>query len=102
MSLSEMQRVYRLLKEAREMGVIPWSWIADETQELERAASWNDPKEFAESAARQCRLDFWNQQPSRCEVWSEKGTIRGVLQPVLDTYGVVLSSHVWLRHCNCR
>ena len=24
----------------------------------------------------------------RVEVWSEKGTIRGVLQPVLDKYGV--------------
>jgi hypothetical protein len=35
-----MQRVYRLLKEGREMGVIPWSWIADETRELERAATW--------------------------------------------------------------
>jgi hypothetical protein len=88
MSQPDMQRVYRLLKEAREMGVIPWSWIVDETRELERAASWNDPKEFAESAARQYRLDFWKQQPSRCEVWSEKGTIRGVLQPVLDEYGV--------------
>ena len=24
----------------------------------------------------------------RVEVWSEKGTIRGVLKPVLDEYGV--------------
>jgi hypothetical protein len=27
-------------------------------------------------------------QPVRCEVWSEKGTVRGVLQPVLDKYAV--------------
>ena len=26
-----MQRVYRLLKEAREKGTIPWEWIVDET-----------------------------------------------------------------------
>jgi hypothetical protein len=32
--------------------------------------------------------DFWNQQPVRCEVWSEKGTVRGVLAPVLDQYAV--------------
>jgi hypothetical protein len=87
-SMSEMKKVYRLLKEAREQGMIPWEWIVDETRQLERAASWNNPEEFAESAARQYRLDFWKQQPSRCEVWSEKGTIRGVLQPVLDKYGV--------------
>ena len=88
MSDSDMQRVYRLLKEAREQGMIPWGCIVDETREFERAPSWDDPGEFAESAARQYRLDFWKQQPSRCEVWSEKGTIRGVLQPVLDKYGV--------------
>jgi hypothetical protein len=88
MSEREMKKVYRLLKEAREQGIIPWGWICDETRELERAPSWNHPKEFAESAARQYRRDFWKQQPSRCEVWSEKGTIRGVLQPVLDKYGV--------------
>ena len=34
------------------------------------------------------RRDYWNQQPVRVEVWSEKGTVRGVLQPVLDEYGV--------------
>jgi hypothetical protein len=88
MSVSEMQRVYRLLKEARERGIIPWEHIVDETRQLERAPSWRNPKAFAESAARQYRRDFWEQQPSRCEVWSEKGTIRGVLQPVLDQYGV--------------
>src|SRR5262249_15751575 len=27
-------------------------------------------------------------QPVRCEVWSEKGTVRGVLAPVLDHYAV--------------
>jgi hypothetical protein len=83
MAESEVKKVYRLVKEARERGIFPWEWIVDETRELERAPSWNNPEEFAESAARQYRRDFWKQQPSRCEVWSEKGTIRGVLQPVL-------------------
>jgi hypothetical protein len=34
------------------------------------------------------RRDFWNQQPHRVQVWSEKGTVRGVLQPVLDHLAV--------------
>lgn len=38
--------------------------------------------------SRSYRRDFWTQQPVRVEVWSEKGTVRGVLQPVLDEYGV--------------
>jgi hypothetical protein len=88
MSRSEMQRVYRLLKEAREAGFIPWEWIVDESRELERRASWSDPEAYALAVIRSYRRDYWDQQDVRVEVWSEKGTIRGVLGPVLDEYGV--------------
>ena len=88
MSTNEMQRVYRLLKEAREEGIIPWDWIVDETREIERVATWDDPDDFARTMAESYRRDFWNQQPHRVQVWSEKGTVRGVLQPVLDEYAV--------------
>ena len=43
MAANEMQRVYRLLKEAREQGMIPWEWIVDETRALERTSTWDDP-----------------------------------------------------------
>jgi hypothetical protein len=88
MSRNAMQTVYRLLKEARERGIIPWKWIVDETRELERCPTWDDPDQYARVVARSYRRDFWNQQPVRVEVWSEKGTIRGVLAPVLDRYAV--------------
>ncbi len=88
MSKNDMQAVYRLLKEAREEGTIPWEWIVDETRELEQVATWDDPAQYILAVARSYRRDFWQQQPERVEVWSEKGTIRGVLQPVLDEYGV--------------
>jgi hypothetical protein len=88
MAKNEMQRVYRLLKEARERGDIPWEWIVDETRALERTPTWDDPAQYARCVARSYRRDFWNQQPVRCEVWSEKGTVRGVLGPVLDHYAV--------------
>jgi hypothetical protein len=55
---------------------------------LERVPTWADPADFAHCAARSYRRDFWNQQPHRVQVWSEKGTVRGVLQPVLDEYAV--------------
>ena len=83
-----MQRVYRLLKEAREQGDIPWEWIVDETRTRERVPTWADPAAYVRTVARSYRRDFWSQQPRRVEVWSEKGTIRGVLQPVLDQYAV--------------
>jgi hypothetical protein len=88
MSVNEMQKVYRLLRIAREQGDIPWEWIVDETRELERVSTWDDPEQYARTVARSYRRDFWNQQPVRVEVWSEKGTIRGVLKPVLDHYAV--------------
>jgi hypothetical protein len=88
MATREMQRVYRLLKEARERGLIPWPWIVDETRELERAPSWRDPADYVRTVSRSYRRDFWSQQPVRVEVWSEKGTVRGVLDPVLHHYGV--------------
>jgi hypothetical protein len=88
MSPNDMQRVYRLLREARENGEIPWNWIVDETRRLERVSTWSNPASYARCVARSYRRDFWDQQPARVEVWSEKGTVRGVLQPVLDEYGV--------------
>jgi len=88
MATSEMQRVYRLLKLAREQGDIPWEWIVDETRSLERTSTWSNPTEYARCVARSYRRDFWAQQPVRVEVWSEKGTVRGVLAPVLDRYAI--------------
>ena len=88
MARSEMARVYRLLKEARERDLISWDWIVDETRSIERVSTWANPAAYAREVARSYRRDFWDQQSVRCEVWSEKGTVRGVLAPVLDEYAV--------------
>lgn len=88
MSRNCMQGVYRLLKEAREEGTIPWEWIVDETREIEQVATWDNVDEYMRVTARDYRRDFWQQQPERVQVWSEKGTVRGLLQPVLDELGV--------------
>jgi hypothetical protein len=88
MGTGDMQRVYRLLRIAREQGDIPWHWIVDETRGIERVATWDNPEDYARCVARSYRRDFWNQQPHRVQVWSEKGTVRGVLDPVLEDYAV--------------
>jgi hypothetical protein len=88
MSRPDMRRVYRLLLVAREQGIIPWEWIVDETRGLEVRSSWADPAAFVRTVSRAYRRDFWMQQPLRVEIWSEKGTVRGVLAPVLNAYGV--------------
>jgi hypothetical protein len=84
--MSEMPKVYRALKAAREDGTIPWPWIIDETRELELISTWDDPRHCA--AGFFYRRDLWQTQPQQVEVWSEKGTVRGVLWPVLSRLGV--------------
>lgn len=88
MKKSETNRVSVQLTWARETGLIPWEWIADETRDAERVSMWGDPTAFVETVKRSYRRDRWVSQPLRLECWSEKGTVRGTLAPVLHEYGV--------------
>ena len=88
MSKNETTKVSKQLVWAREEGIIPWSWIVDETREAERVISWSDPDAILESAVTQYRKDYWESQPEWVEVWSEKGTVRGSIASILKTYGV--------------
>lgn len=88
MSKGETNRVSTQLRDAREQATIPWEWIVDETREAERVYAWKDPAAFVQTVKRAYRRDRWVDQPYRIEVWSEKGTVRGTLAPVLQQYGV--------------
>jgi hypothetical protein len=88
MGKSSTNSVSRLLTKAREDGEIPWEWIVDESREAEGAGRWNNPDELIDCWVRGYRKDYWQDQDYRVEVWSEKGTVRGTLGPVLDEYGV--------------
>ena len=88
MKRADMARVYRLLLIGREQGIVPWDSVVDETRELERVPTWANPDHYARIVAQSYRRDFWDQQPTRVEVWSEKGTVRGVLAPVLNALAV--------------
>lgn len=88
MSVKSTQNVSRILVDARERGEIDWSLIVDETREVEVVSSWTDPTVLMNAAARQYRRDRWAEQPCRVEVWSEKGTVRGTIKPILDKYGI--------------
>lgn len=88
MSKSSTNRVGTQLVYARENGLIDWRWIVDETRGGERVGLWSSPNEIIDAAVRGYRRDYWQEQPKRVEVWSEKGTVRGTLAPVLEEYGV--------------
>lgn len=82
------KRVSAALVYAREHEIVPWEWIVDETREAEYGGGWENPGAFVEAAKRSYRRNRWATQPQRVEVWSEKGTVRGTLAPVLQEYGV--------------
>ena len=83
------KRVSAQLVDAREAELIPWEWFVDETREAERQATgWTDPAAYMRTVLWSYKRDRWNLQPCTVEVWSEKGTVRGILQPVLREYGV--------------
>ena len=88
MSKGSTGKVSKQLVYARENGIIPWEWIVDETRAAEKVLTWTDPDERINAAVRNYRRDYWQEQPYRIEVWSEKGTVRGTLAPILDEFGV--------------
>ena len=85
-SMARMPKVYRDLTNARKDGIIPWEWVVDETRELEKIGVWKSGAMFARGFF--FRRDLWQTQKQTVEVWSEKGTVRGVLWPILAKWGV--------------
>jgi hypothetical protein len=81
-------RVSTQLVYAREQGIVPWDWIVDEAREEERVLVWDDIEECVRHTQATYRRDYWLDQPVRVGVWSEKGTVRGTLAPVIDSYQV--------------
>src|ERR1700730_7863043 len=60
MGAKNTSNVSRLLVKARENGIIPWSWIVDETRQEERASTWDGLGDFGEVVTRSYRKDFWH------------------------------------------
>jgi hypothetical protein len=88
MSKGSTNKVSKQLVYAREQGLINWDWIVDESRSAETITSWKDTDSIINAAVRGYRRDSWQEQPNRIEIWSEKGTVRGTLNPILEKYGV--------------
>jgi hypothetical protein len=92
MSTKSTKKVSQQLTDARKRNICgwgdDWQWIVDETREAERTAQWRDPQSLIDSAVRHYRRDNWRDQPVDVELWSEKGTVRGICAPVLKEFGI--------------
>lgn len=83
-----VRNVSRMIVIAREKGVIPWGWIVDDTRREKYFPKWNGLEDFGEHVVSQYRSNFWQHQDSWIKVFSEKGTIIGIVQPVLAEFAV--------------
>ena len=88
MAKKHTAEVSRILVNAREDGDIPWEWIVDETRDLEGGGGWDSLEEFGEAMLSGYRKNRWLDQDTRVELWSEKGTVRGLLAPIIDRYQI--------------
>lgn len=88
MEKANTDKMSDLLARAREEGSVPWEYIVDDGRRPTRAEVWTAPNMFAETVKACFRLDPWESQPVRVEVWAEKGTIAGILAPVLEDLAV--------------
>ena len=88
MATNETQKVSRIMTDMRERGSLDWTLIVDGSRAVDRANVWRDPSQIIRSAVSSYRRDYWQDQPTLVEVWSEKSTVHGVLSPVLNEFGV--------------
>jgi hypothetical protein len=88
MEVSQTQRISRITTAMREAETLDWTKIVDDSRMVARARTWDDPNSIIRAAVEGYRRDYWQDQPIIVEVWSEKGTVQGVLAPVLDDLGV--------------
>ena len=58
---------------------------------------WRDLGDYRGAVLNSYRRDVWRNQPVRIDVWSEKGTVRGTLAPVLNDLRVTFR----VFHGNC-
>src|SRR5262249_23950413 len=61
-----------LVTKGRLMGLIDWLMIVDSTRYLRKEPTWESPADIIDACAGQFKVDLWEDQPYRVEVWIEK------------------------------
>jgi len=81
-TIQDYKRIGNIVGDGRLAGLIDWEMIEDREREVVYPAHWTDAADIAMQAARQFRVDRWENQPRHVEVMVEKKALEGVLIPV--------------------
>jgi hypothetical protein len=103
-SQKEYKNLGSVINDARLAGLIDWDHITDRTRNLRSLSTWNDPSDIINSAALGYRIDMWENQRNRIEVWVEKDALVGVLEgvcnelrvPFFSCRGYTSQSEMWV------
>jgi len=86
------QRSYKrlggIINDARLAGHIDWEAIVDRTRNRHTHATWDDPAQIIRAAASSYKVDLWETQIYRPEVWIEKEALIGVIEGVCKEFQV--------------
>jgi hypothetical protein len=82
------KRVGSIINDARLAGLVDWSAIEDRTRNVRSLAHWDNPADIVDAVAKQFRMDMWEGQTYRPEVWIEKDALVGVIEGVCHQYDV--------------
>jgi hypothetical protein len=80
---------YHSLK-MRQLGILPYQWLADNTRWMRKSPSYDDIGEFLQYSRDAYRRSIWNNQDAYVEVWLEKDALAGVLIDITNPYDVPL------------
>lgn len=75
-NMREYKNLGEVINDARLAGKIDWYAIVDLTRELSSLPHWDDPADATMAISSQYRIDKWDDQPYRVEVWIEKDVHR--------------------------
>jgi len=102
-NMRSYKRLGDIINQARLAGMLDWSYIVDRTRNLRGTSHWDSPADVIDAAAQSFRLDKWETQPTRIELWVEKDALAGVIERAANEHdlsyfacrGYVSQSEQW-------
>jgi hypothetical protein len=89
-SESGYDKVQTDLANMRRSGMLPYSWLADNTRWQRRLRTFDSVQDALDETARLYRKSLWTDADAYVEVWLEKDALAGVVSPITYKYDVPL------------
>lgn len=92
-NLRSYKNTGNLVSDARQAGLIDWRMIEDRNRDTVIPSHWDSPADIVAVAARQFRINKWENQPWHIEIMVEKDALSGVLEPTCTGLDIGLTAN---------